>query len=335
MKRIAENKGFTLIELLVAIAILGLVVMAISTTFIGQRREGLTQEDVAEAQQSARIGVETLIRDIRRGGLMLPKTSGTYPIGNAGNFRITVVLSSEEDAYATITNPTDDEGNITGLSSPITFTVDTARDFQSRNGADVMIVRPTDGNEPGAPDAERVCYTVTYLTSTSLLLTLKSSVSLPTGGISEINFKPGDTIYLHNCASPWPVEIQYYIDPDPGTTPCVGGNCGTAVLRNLVRYIDVNGNGIEDAGESAIIASNIVVPDVNGDGIPDDRDGNGRPDNVFRYLDENGNETASLENITSVSIDLTTATTRNVAQLSSQARTRELTSLVRIKNRRL
>ena len=83
-----------------------------------------------------------------------------------------------------------------------------------------------------------------------------------------------------------------------------------------------------------VVAQNIIVPDADADGTPDDRDGNGLPDVVFRYYDRSGNgKAASLEQLTSVIIDLTTATTRDVAQLDNQARTRQLTSMVRIKNK--
>lgn len=329
---VIDNKGFTLVELMVAIAILGLVLMAISTTFIGQQRQGLTQNEVAESQQSARIGLETLVRDIRRAGLMIPNQPAAYPIEDAGTFNITITVGSELDGYASILNPADSDGNITGLTSPITFTVDTTRDFQSRVGATARILRPSTGMEPSRDEgASDVCYTISALTPqgvspATITLTFSSSTSLPTGGIPDIAFKPGDTILLHDCTTSWPVRIRYSVEPNPETSP------DTATLRTLTRWIDLNGNGIVDTGEAENVAQNIVVPDADANGTPDDRDGNGLADIFFRYLDKNGNETTSLANIASVNIDLTTATTRNVAQLSNQARTRQLTSLIRVKN---
>lgn len=318
-----NNKGFTLVELMVAVVILGLVLMAISTTFIGQRRSGLTQEDVAESQQSARIGLESLVRDIRQAGLLLPKApaANSTPVATAGQFAITVLTGSEVDAYATITNPADEDGNITGLADPIAFTVDTTRDFQGRVGSHAIIIRPTDGMEPSKSEgANNVCYTVTAVTPQGVApatVTLAYfSGALPSGSISAINYRPGDTIMIHECAAAWPVQTTYTLDPDPGPA----GTPGTAVLRNLLR----NGE---------VVASNIIVPDANADGTPDDLDGNGLPDVVFRYYDRSGHETATLDSITSVSINLTTATTRDVAQLNNQARTRQLTSMVRIKNK--
>lgn len=325
-KLITDNKGFTLVELLVAVAILGLVLMAISTTFINQRRSGLTQEEVADSQQSARIGLETLVRDIRKSGLLVPKNGGVYPVDSAGSFGITLTMGSTQDANAIIENPTDADGNIGGLSSPITFTVNNARDFEYRSGSEVMIIRPTEGMEPGSREGARgVCYTATYLTPTTLMLTYNSG-TLPTGGIPDINFRPGDTIVLHDCAAVSPIRIRYYLDPDPVGTP------GTTVMRNLVRHVDANNNGIVDGIETGeIIVSNIIVPDANADGTPD-LDTNGRSIFPFIYLDRNGNETADAANITAVNVDIAASTTKNVAQINNANRTRRLTSLVRIKN---
>lgn len=333
MKRfITDNKGFTLVELLVSVAILGLVLMAISTTFINQRRSGLTQEDVTETQQSARIGLETLVRDIRQSGLLIPKNGSAYPVDSAGTFNVTLTMGSTQDANAIIENPTDADGNITGLNSPITFTVNNARDFENKNGSEVMIIRPTEGMEPGREDgAQGVCYTTTYLSPTTLRLTYVSG-ALPTGGLPDINFKPGDTIVLHDCAAASPVRIRYFLDPDPAAFPCVDGKCGAAVPRNLVRHMDANNNGIVDGAESLeVFAANIIVPDANADGTPDP-DANGRPMWPFIYLDRNGAETADTASITAVNVDITAATTRNTAQINSASRTRRLTSLVRIKN---
>lgn len=328
MKRlIADTKGFTLVELLVAIAILGLVLMAISTTFISQRRSGLTQEDVTEAQQSARIGLETLVRDIRRSGLLIPKNGSVYPVDSAGSFGITLTMGSTMEVYATIENPTDADGNITGLASPITFTVNNARDFEYQTGADVMIIRPTDGMEPGREEGARdVCYTVTYLTPTTLMLTYVNGI-LPPGGIPDINFKPGDTIVLHDCAAVSPIRTRYSLTPDPVGTP------GTTIMRSLIRHVDLNNNGIVDGTESAeIIATNIIVPDADANGVPD-LDANGRSMFTFIYLDRNGNETTDTASITAVNVDITASTTKNVAQINNANRARRLTSLVRIKNK--
>ena len=307
MKRLLwSKKGFTLIELLVAIAILSLVIMAISTTFISQRRSGLSQEDVAESQQSARIGLETLVRDVRKAGLMIP--AGTDPIENPAAFNITLLIGSEMDGYATIVDPADTDGNITGLNSPITFTVDNARDFLNRTGSFVRVIRPTTGSDAGKREgADNVCYTVKYLTTTTLQLTY-SSGTLPGGGIPAINFKPGDSIVLHDCGHPWPVKVQYSLSPDPTVTP------GDTVPRGLTRWVDANSNGIIDVGESEIITSNIIT---NGN-------------NLFTYLDVNGNATADTASIAAVNVNLTTATSRNVAQVNNQSRTRQLTSLARI-----
>lgn len=326
MKRLIANiKGFTLIELMVALALLGLVIMAISTTFLSQRRSGVTQEEVSEAQQSVRIGLETLVRDIKTAGLMISNTatSNSYPIENTGDFSTTILVGSTADGYATIVDPADEDGNITGLSSPITFTVDTARDFLNNEGADVRVIRPSMGIDAGD---EAVCYTVSYISPTSLRLTYKSG-TLPAGGIPGINYRPGDTIILNDCTAVWPIRIRYYLNPDPAANP------GTTVLRNLERHMDTDNDGAVNGAETAeVIAANIIVPDADADGVPD-LDANGLIKRLFRYLNSNGNETANRDDITAVNVNITTATTRDVARINSEARTRQLTSLVRLRNK--
>lgn len=326
MKRLIANiKGFTLIELMVALALLGLVIMAISTTFLSQRRSGVTQEEVSEAQQSVRIGLETLVRDIKTAGLMISNTatSNSYPIENTGDFSTTILVGSTADGYATIVDPADEDGNITGLSSPITFTVDTARDFLNNEGADVRVIRPSMGIDAGD---EAVCYTVSYISPTSLRLTYKSG-TLPAGGIPGINYRPGDTIILNDCTAVWPIRIRYYLNPDPAANP------GTTVLRNLERHMDTDNNGAVNGAETAeVIAANIIVPDADADGVPD-LDANGLIKRLFRYLNSNGNETTNRDDITAVNVNITTATTRDVARINSEARTRQLTSLVRLRNK--
>lgn len=319
-----DNKGFTLIELMIALALLGLVIMAISTTFLSQRRSGVTQEEVSEAQQSVRIGLESLRKGIMNAGLTIPKEyekSNTYYIQNAGDFALTISVSSTADAYASITGPiTEEDGSIQGLSSPITFTVDTARDFLNYDGADVSVKWPSK-----TTGYEAICYTVSYISPTSLRLTYKAG-TLPTGGIPEVNYKDG-MIVLSGCGVVWPIRIRYYLNPDPAANP------GTTVLRNLERHVDLDNNGAVNGAETAeVIAANIIVPDADADGVPD-LDANGLIKRLFRYLNSNGNETTNLLDINAVKVNITTATTRDVARINSEARTRQLTSIVRLRNR--
>ena len=70
-----HESGFSLIELLIAIAIVGIVFAGIYSIFFTSNRTYITQEEIVDAQQRARISLEFMTRDIRMAGL--------DPIGNA------------------------------------------------------------------------------------------------------------------------------------------------------------------------------------------------------------------------------------------------------------
>jgi len=61
--------GFSLIEMLITMAIAGVVVSAIYSVFLSSNRSYRTQDQVAGAQQGARVGIDFMVRDIRMAGL--------------------------------------------------------------------------------------------------------------------------------------------------------------------------------------------------------------------------------------------------------------------------
>lgn len=60
-----NKKGVTLIELMVALAILGIIVLGIYSVYTSTYRTYLGQERLAEIQQSARTGLEQMLREIK------------------------------------------------------------------------------------------------------------------------------------------------------------------------------------------------------------------------------------------------------------------------------
>jgi type II secretory pathway component PulJ len=63
----------TLIELVVALAISFIVIAAVYRTFTSQQKTYTVQDQVAEAQQNARVAVNILMRDLRMAGYGKPK----------------------------------------------------------------------------------------------------------------------------------------------------------------------------------------------------------------------------------------------------------------------
>jgi type IV pilus assembly protein PilW len=73
-----HNAGFTLLELLIAMAISGMVMTGIYQAYVQQMRVSNTQNQVVDMQQSARVAMLFLERDIRLAGL---NPSGMADVG--------------------------------------------------------------------------------------------------------------------------------------------------------------------------------------------------------------------------------------------------------------
>jgi type IV pilus assembly protein PilW len=76
MKLKTDNKGVTLIELLVSIAVSGVVLGGVYSSFYSQQKSFLTQEQTADMQQNLRSAMYLMAREIRM--------AGYDPTGDAG-----------------------------------------------------------------------------------------------------------------------------------------------------------------------------------------------------------------------------------------------------------
>ena len=101
---VKSKEGLTLIELMVAMAVAGIVLMAIYSTYRTQSSINRTQTVVLNMQQNIRGGLYLMEREIRMAG---------YDQGNTGNFGITDIR------FYDINNSLNSNGN-----SAITFTSD-------------------------------------------------------------------------------------------------------------------------------------------------------------------------------------------------------------------
>jgi prepilin-type N-terminal cleavage/methylation domain-containing protein len=68
----SSRKGFTLVELMVALVLSFILVGAIYRGFTFQQKAYTVQDQIAEAQQNARMAMNILIRDIRMAGYGMP-----------------------------------------------------------------------------------------------------------------------------------------------------------------------------------------------------------------------------------------------------------------------
>ena len=72
-----NRNGLTLIELLVAMVLSFIIIGAVYGTFTSQQKSYTVQDQVAEAQQNARMAMNILMRDIRMAGYGMPDTGIT------------------------------------------------------------------------------------------------------------------------------------------------------------------------------------------------------------------------------------------------------------------
>jgi type IV pilus assembly protein PilW len=91
-----SDHGFTLAEVLVVMALSGVVLGAIYGVFTSSDRSYRTQDRVANAQQSVRVGIRFMVEDIRMAGLDPSGTAGAG-IEDAQSNRVRVTADLDMD----------------------------------------------------------------------------------------------------------------------------------------------------------------------------------------------------------------------------------------------
>jgi prepilin-type N-terminal cleavage/methylation domain-containing protein len=67
-----KQKGLSLIEMMIALVIAAVIIAGVYRTFTVQQKTFMAQEQVAEAQQSVRVVMDLIARDIRMAGFGMP-----------------------------------------------------------------------------------------------------------------------------------------------------------------------------------------------------------------------------------------------------------------------
>ncbi len=97
-----NESGFTLVELLIAMTIGLIILTALSSTFLMQRKIYDVQEQVAEMVQTARAAMDMMSREIRMAGYMVVGNA----ITNQDSNTITFLCDIDSDIVTTVdTNP--------------------------------------------------------------------------------------------------------------------------------------------------------------------------------------------------------------------------------------
>ncbi len=132
----AGEYGFTLVELMIAMAVGGIVMGAVMTSFLSQHRSYLAQDEVVEMQQNARVAMDMLTRDIRSAGYDPNDLGAAIVTAGANNLVFTreddlaangleTIAYSLFDAFASAVPPTND-GLVDDLALQITTAAGTS-----------------------------------------------------------------------------------------------------------------------------------------------------------------------------------------------------------------
>lgn len=326
---IRNQSGFTLIELLVVMGLFGIVMGTLYSLYAAQQRSAYTGDEVVEVQQNLRIGMDSITRDVRMAGILVPYTANTMTImppvqlaknaagvpqtlpapDNVNSDEIILNTASVPATFARITLL----NNATVYSVPalqFSIPVDSPESVDSFKVNDhVRIVRPQDRSEPKlsveAMSTGRV-YLITGKNreAPSLTMTIAAGYNDPT----NITLNKGDMIC--KTAAPYtnPNTIRYCLGP---TAAC--GSSATCPTGQLCLMRNVNG------ATTDVIAQNLA-------GLQ------------FRYLLDDGTEVdapvpAEYGKIRAVRVMLTGRTLTTNALSGGQARVRQTESVIQIKNR--
>jgi prepilin-type N-terminal cleavage/methylation domain-containing protein len=293
-----NNRGFSLVELLIVMGMLSLVLTAVYSVYSVQSRSAMVQDDVVELQQSLRIGMDQMSRDLRMAGYLAcpsPIPEATLPGNNTGlgySDTLTVLMASGTNRSANIVEKP------VIASSIVAFQLERDTDVDKFSGEDyARIVTPqVKGIKPA--DNAAGLYSIVDTDRTAKTVTL-SGIAL------DAKIERGDM--LITAKGGWPSSVSYCLGSSTSAS-CQASTC-PANQSCLVR--------IED-GNASIVASNMT-------GLQ------------FRYLLKDGItevdvlNAANVRNVRAVRI-ATSGQTYVSNTLSGGAKARQMASLVDLRN---
>jgi Tfp pilus assembly protein PilW len=105
-KLMSNREGFTIIELMVSLVLSFILIGAVYGTFTSQQKAYTVQDQVAEAQQNARMAMNMLVRDIRMAGYGMPDTGitiGKVTYSNAIKIKKQGKYEGQEQLFDSVT----------------------------------------------------------------------------------------------------------------------------------------------------------------------------------------------------------------------------------------
>lgn len=295
-----KKGGFTLVEILIAMGMLAVVTAAVFALYNTQHRVTTIEEDVVDVQQNIRIALDTVARDMMSAGLGI--AGGTNPVaavsdngGLGGSDMATINIASLSGVMARIN--ADVSANVVAGAN-IAFTVASGPQADLFTPGDVVrILNVADKNQP--LDAT---FTVAAVDNTVPSVTLT-----PAASGANILFKTG--YMISRTGGVYPNTVLFCVGPAAGCGPLVAScPAGQTCLMRIL-------NGVADDG--SVLATNVQNFQV-------------------RYIQDGStaevDAPADLSTVRAARVTVTGQTV-DTAALSGGQKTRELTTIAKIRNR--
>jgi prepilin-type N-terminal cleavage/methylation domain-containing protein len=240
----SRRNGFSLVELLVVMVILGLVIASIYGLFIANQRTAYNQGEVVDVQQSLRVAMDMIERDIHLAGFLV---SGN-PVVNApadpdDANRLTLQTASAFGTVARIADTFSVPSALSGTEG--TFKVASAEMASLFDIGDVVrIVRPANSAQPISRT-----FTVSGVQPAASPPTITLDTFLPASDSAD--FVEGDMIVRTTSSAPDPDIIEYFRDGNQIKRE--GDNGGAQVVADHIT--DLECKYLSEKGtETAVLA---------------------------------------------------------------------------------
>ncbi len=299
------ERGFSLLELLVVMAIFLMVIAAVYALYNTQLKTVHIEEDVIEVQQNLRVAVDILSRDVTMAGIAV--SSGINPVNAVSNNTgldgadLVTFNNASADGVFTIIDVTLSVSVVGG--TPIVFIVGSATEADMFSLGDaVRIVNPSEKSQPAA-----TIFIVEGKNTATPSLTLT-----PAATAGSVKFMRGNLVAKTGSSAldPYPNTVLYCVGPNVDCAPSVT-KCPTG-QKCLMRIVNAT------PGDDSVVATNIE-------------------DLQLTYILDNtglteSNAPGDLSLVRAMRITMT-GETFDTAGLSSAPKSRELTNIVKLRNR--
>ena len=301
MKRILEGeRGFSMVELLVVVGILALVMTAIYSVYFSHMKTAFSQEEVIDVQQNLRFALDAISNDLTMAGVLVP--NGSDPIASQTgspafpnySTSIRMTTASADGRFARVVSAAATGAATVSVEPPARAGDPVPVDAFAPDD-DVQIIRPVDGGSTSG--------SLVVLATDRTANTVTFTTALPADvAVGEMLAKTAD-------GSALPHSIDYYLI-DGGGAPINGYSCPTG-QKCLVRR--VNGT---------------TTPEIIATSLSSLR---------FTYLNDSGGEEsapADRTKVRAVRVTLKGETSKTLAFSGGAARSRGITSIIKLRNRR-